>query len=720
MTPSLSRKIFHFAVLFFVLWLGNAPDATGLANTGVTRYVAPGGSDMGDCSVATAPCSTLQYAVNQAASGDTILVAQGTYTFPASVDYPCPNWTSAVVCLYNKTLTISGGYSASDWSVADPTANLTVIDGQNAHRGVMVFDYKADTLITLNMQGFTIQNGLAQGPTGYDSSGIGGGMLAQHVVLNLQDMVFRNNRAIGANTTSGAGGVADGAGLRIESAPAGTISLLNNVVFDGNQSYGGVGPERGGVAFGALFIYGSTVVLEDAVFTNNLAQGGDSAGSGLSGGLQADGLGGGVGVMNSFVTLRGVTVTGNQVIGGSASKYGGGGYGGGIFAEGTDNFTSYLTISDAYVADNTALAGNAATPGNAAGGGINTANVAFTMERAQVLTNISTGGSSTSGGGSGIGAGGGIYIFAIRTGVPRATIRNAVFADNLAKQGGGLLHPGNGGAGGVMVHGMDADISHATFDRNRLESPLILGQAMVVQPWQLSSGSLPANVYLSDSIIANHTEGGVDASAIIVWPGSSLTFNRGLFAGNTLDTNASGIPVPPGIIYGLETTLSAATPGFVSAGLPNYNYHLRLDSTAKDQAYGSTVSDDFEGDSRPQGSAADLGVDEYHPLPLSVSLGDGTLYLNWFQAASLLEGGFGFFELLVTCEREASPPDQGVCGQPIYLGTATTLSLTGLTNFANYTLTLFARDRSQSVIASSPAITAAPTDQLLFVPFLLK
>jgi hypothetical protein len=659
--------------------------------------------------------------VNQAASGDTILVSQGTYTFPVSVNYPCPDWTSAVVCIYNKTLTITGGYSASDWSAADPAANPTVIDGQNAHRGVMVFRYTSeDILFSLHMQGFTIQNGLAQGPTGYDDSGIGGGMLAQHVVLDLQDLIFKNNRAIGANTSSGAGGAADGAGLRIESASAGTASLLKNVVFDGNQSYGGSGPDRGGVAFGALYIYGSTVTIEDSVFTNNLAQAGNSTGSGLSGDLQADGLGGGVVVMNSYVTIRGITVTGNKSIGGNASQYGGGGYGGGIFAEGVKDFTSYLTISDAYVADNTTIAGNAASPGNAAGGGINTANVVFTMERAQVLANSATGGSSTTGGSSGIGAGGGIYIFAIRTGVPRATIRNAVFADNLAAQGNGLLHPGNGGAGGVMVHGLDADISHATFAHNRLESPLILGQALVVQPWQLASGYLPANVYLSDSIIANHTEAGQDASAVVVEPGSSLTFNRGLFAANTIDTNVNGIPVPPGIIYGLDTVLSASTAGFVSGGSPYFNYHLRLDSPAKDQACGSTVSDDFEGDSRPQDGASDLGADEYRPLPLSVSLGDGTLYLNWSQAASLLEGGFSFFELLVTCEGQASPPDQGVCGQPIYLGTATTLTLTGLTNFANYTLTLFARDRSQSVIASSPAVTAAPTDQLLFVPVLLK
>lgn len=47
-----------------------------------TRYVAPGGSDAGPnpCTNILTPCATIQHAHNQAASGDTIQIAAGTYS----------------------------------------------------------------------------------------------------------------------------------------------------------------------------------------------------------------------------------------------------------------------------------------------------------------------------------------------------------------------------------------------------------------------------------------------------------------------------------------------------------------------------------------------------------------------------------------------------------------------------------------------------------------
>ena len=44
------------------------------------RYVDPLGSDAGDCSNNATPCLTIAYAVAQAAAGDTIHLAAGTYT----------------------------------------------------------------------------------------------------------------------------------------------------------------------------------------------------------------------------------------------------------------------------------------------------------------------------------------------------------------------------------------------------------------------------------------------------------------------------------------------------------------------------------------------------------------------------------------------------------------------------------------------------------------
>jgi hypothetical protein len=272
------QKPLNFIVALLALgYFGALSGASAQAATATTRYVATTGNDSGNCSSVISPCYTIQYAINQSSSGDTILVAQGTYPYSSQVDW-CSNHTSikpaSVICFVDKSLTILGGYSTTNWSTANPSVNLTVIDGQNTYRGVDAVGYLNKKTGYIDLEGFTIQNGLAQGPTNYDSTGIGGGMLTQYVTVTLRDMVFKNNRANGQNTNSGAGGEADGAGIRIESSPAGTNSLLQRVTFDNNQSYGGTGPVRGGVALGALFIFASNVTVEDAIFTNNLAQAG--------------------------------------------------------------------------------------------------------------------------------------------------------------------------------------------------------------------------------------------------------------------------------------------------------------------------------------------------------------------------------------------------------------------------------------------------------------
>ena len=568
-----------------------------------TRYVATSGTDSGNCSSAGAPCRTIQYAVNQSVSGDRILVAKGTYNYNAGTD-PCSFLlTRAVVCFVDKNLTILGGYSTSNWSTADPSGNLTVIDGQSARRGVAVVGFNTNTTY-LDMEGFTIQNGRAQGPL-YNgvSGGRGGGMWLVKASVTLRDMVFKSNQSIGDNTGSGGGGSADGAGVTIESSPAGTSSLLQRVTFDGNQSHGGVGPERGGLAFGALFVFASVVTVEDSTFKNNIAQGGNSTGNGTSGFVNADALGAGIALEQSLAALNRIVVINNQTIGGNAATNAGGAFGAGIYMEDAVS----VSISDSQVNGNVSTGGNAVNGGFGAGGGILVYNSPATIDRVQITANNAIGGNSTGGGNAGSASGGGLYLWKSRTNInPAETVTNAIITDNYATVGSGNVL--GGGGGGIVVQGLTATITHSTIARNRLGPALISGQGLLVLTAP-NVATAAANV--NYSIIADHTQGGNGAVAVLVQQGDTVNFNRGLFSGNTRNTNAGDSTA--GAVNGLGSMLSAGSAGFVSPGSPDYNYHIQSNSAARDQATGSATAVDFDGQARQNNGVSDLGADEYWP-----------------------------------------------------------------------------------------------------------
>jgi hypothetical protein len=182
------------------------------------------------------------------------------------------------------------------------------------------------------------------------------------------------------------------------------------------------------------------------------------------------------------------------------------------------------------------------------------------------------------------------------------------------------------------------------------------------------------------------------------------------------------MPVSPGTINGLSTMQTAASAGYISPGSPNYNYRLRWDSPAKDKATGSTVSDDIDGRGRPFNGVSDYGPNEYWPFPLVVVPGNGTMRLSWPEAATALLGSVSYYEVLVTCPAGANPPGQGSCGTPINVGTATTFTLTGLSNSKEYTLVVMARDSLKNLIATSTVVISSPVNlptYMLYLPLVL-
>jgi hypothetical protein len=474
----------------------------------------------------------------------------------------------------------------------------------------------------VELDGFTIRNGLAQGmPSGDDSQtwAFGGGMLAEHAAVALRNTVFRDNWVVGGTTSQPEGGRGAGGGLAINADAWSTgvaDATLQNVTFTGNYAGGGGGVTRGGYALGgALFTYWVRVSGDSLVLEGNTVVAGGTTGVGFAGAEKSDGLGGAVAVeQNSVVDLRHVRATGNSAAGGAAPNgEAGGAFGGALFAE-----LATLTVTDAVVDQNLARGGdgrNTTTSGSLAqGGGIHSVSATVTLDRVLVAGNEARAGNGVVNGG-GAGGGGVSLTFGSGAAVDTPfTITNTVIANNLVSLGSGAFV--GGGAGGLWVQAVMGTIEHATIANNRLGDSRLLGSGVIV----LNVPGWQAAATLRDSILANHTTPAFHPTvyanaALYVAQGASADLTRVLFANNLHDSNAGvsgGMNLPPGTVSSTGV-LSAPDAGFVSAGSPNDDYHLLAGSPAVDQAIGSSVPVDLDGTPRPAGAAADLGAYEYAP-----------------------------------------------------------------------------------------------------------
>lgn len=104
------------------------------------------------------------------------------------------------------------------------------------------------------------------------------------------------------------------------------------------------------------------------------------------------------------------------------------------------------------------------------------------------------------------------------------------------------------------------------------------------------------------------------------------------------------------------------------------------------------------------------GTDWEDSLILSVTPGDRALRLNWESHQNFAAGTTWRIEYAGPRGDQASP----ITGIPIATRSYT---LTGLTNYAWYTLTLSAMS-GNTVVASAPAVTAMPTNRFTHIPLL--
>ena len=145
--------------------------ATSVAASPATRYVSTHGADTGDCTLT--PCHTIGYAVGQAAPGDTIMVAPGTYAESVTV---------------GKQLTLDGGGKAPDFGAGvrpqpDHGRRSATIDASGKDNGIVIAGSAASGTV---LRGFTIENAGREGIFANQTSG-----------LTISDNILRDNDAYG-------------------------------------------------------------------------------------------------------------------------------------------------------------------------------------------------------------------------------------------------------------------------------------------------------------------------------------------------------------------------------------------------------------------------------------------------------------------------------------------------------------------------------------------
>ncbi len=236
-----------------------------------TRYVAQTGASTdldNNCLETWKPCATVQQAVDQALAGDTVDVAEGTYT-----------GTASDVVLIAKPVSLRGGYTTDgSWTVRDPVGHPSILDGQGSRRVACIVG-----TVPVTMDGFYLANGFVNGD--------GAGLSAGAGTLTLSDSRVTNNVASGGG--SGGGVYVSGGGLTVTATQVysnqasgsgggiyqqgGTLALYNAQVY-GNAASGS------GASGGGVFLQNEQAVLAgNRIYTNTA--------TGLGGGLCISGTG---------------------------------------------------------------------------------------------------------------------------------------------------------------------------------------------------------------------------------------------------------------------------------------------------------------------------------------------------------------------------------------------------------------------------------------------
>jgi fibronectin-binding autotransporter adhesin len=566
-----------------LLWLlgGGAPSI----HADSPHRVAP------DCTGIPAPChTTIQEAVDAVSPGDVIQVATGVYTdvhgLLAPPGYPNPPTSGIItqVVYISKAVTIRGGYTTAFTDPPNPETNQTTLDAQGEGRVLFITGNISPTI-----EGLHITNGDATGLGGGLWWDGGSGVYVVTATATISSCVVYSNTAwrggglyLGESDATLSGNtvmsnIADfGGGLYLGESDA---TLSGNTVMSNTAYYYG----------GGLYLWRSATALSGNTVMSNTAL--------TYPGNYEDG-GGGLYLYDSDATLSDNTISANF------AWWRGGGL--------------YLFYSDAMLSGNTIISNTAVF-----GGGLYLADSDATLSGNTIISNTAGNGGglylsggdatlsgNTVGSNTTFGDGGGLYVFGAAT-----LSGNAVMSNTAERDGGGLFlllsdttltntvvadnQAGRNGSGLYIVVS-SPHLLHTTVVRNTGgdgSGIYVIGEELWV-PGYFSTVALTNTILVSHSVGISVTGGNTVTVNSVLWHDTPITVSQAATATVTVQNQHQGDPL------------------FASDG-----YHLLAGSAAIDKGVDAGVTTDIDGGSRPQGSAPDLGADEF------VSTPGGKLYL---------------------------------------------------------------------------------------------
>ncbi|MDJ0755420.1 MAG: right-handed parallel beta-helix repeat-containing protein [Ardenticatenaceae bacterium] len=448
-----------------------------------------------------------------------------------------------------KGVTLTGGFASANWSTADPQANPTIVNAQGVF-GRRVIDVNIPNFpgsLPFRITGLIIEGGNGDATLDFD----GGGVYVQSGNGTIEDNIVRDNKA------------RHGGGIYVIS---GNVSIRENL-FEGNEA------DRGG----GLWLNGAVpLLLEANVFRQNEVRTGGGA------------------VLTGQVTARGNLFEDNMARSGGA-----------VFAGQLDQYALLPLV--------TLIENQFESNNGEFGGAVNLNSGAATLTGNSFLDNFSSH------------AGGAVYVTN-----SNVDLNNNDFVGNEVRFGVGSFRPGGSAVfvftGTVRMNGnlifdnlaTIFDISHS--EALRIELGSVTSQNDIFAS-NLDSGntttSHSAITVIEGSYTGQHISLDRNVDLAIKNEAGSVHLSNSIISQHNAAFGGPGITSETNLFYQNPACVSGPTCINSLSGTPQYvnalngDLHLQPTSAAIDQAAGSTVAIDFDGDARPQGAAADVGADEY-------------------------------------------------------------------------------------------------------------